>query len=384
MADGTRLGERLIQAGLITPAALSQALELQKRGGGRLGDCLVELKLITEQALLRFLAAEFNTRYVSAEKLSKVKVEPDVLDRVPVRMAEKCGILPIAYDAEQKTLSVVMAEPQNAETVDELKVVSHADQVVNFIALRSAVNAGIKKFYYGDPSAFAMIEASNAQQQSDLGAIGAAYEQQGGGQGTRQASSEDLRARTGTFSAIRPGTATNSILVMAEAGHPVTGISNPNAPTSVRRAMDAIHRASVMSDNDYIETLNVLIGLLELSGKQKGHSAKVAKQSRMVGARLGLSHRDLNYLTIAAYLHELGKGDQHHTLLSVQASEPHRAAAKKGVRAPLKLLESVHLPSQVSTILMQSFEAFDGSGFPQGVRGDEIALGARILSAVER
>jgi len=383
MADGTRLGERLIQAGLITPAALSQALELQKRGGGRLGDCLVELRLISEQALLRFLAAEFNTRYVSAEKLSKVKVEPDVLDRVPVRMAEKCGIVPIAYDLESKVLSVVMAEPQNAESIEELKLVSHAEQVVNFIALRSAVTAGIKKFYYGDPSAFAMLEASNAQQKSDLGAMGSAYEQQGPSESTRQASSQDLNQRpTGTFSAFRPGTS-NSIQVMAEAGRPLTGISNPNAPTSVRRAMDAIHRASVMSDNDYIETLNVLIGLLEISGKQKGHSARVAKQARNVGGRLGLSHRELNYLTIAAYLHELGKGEPHLTLLSAHASEPHRALAKKVIRAPLKLFESVHLPAQVSTILMQSFEAYDGSGLPQGAKGDEIALGARILAAVD-
>lgn len=380
MAESTRLGERLIQAGLITPAALSQALELQKRNGGRLGDCLVELRLISEQALLRFLAAELNTRYVSTEKLSKVKVEPDVLDRVPVRMAETAGILPIAYDVGSKGLSVVMAEPQNAETIEELKVVAHAEQVVSFIALRSAVNAGIKKFYYGDPSAFAMLEASAAQQKADLRGVADAYDKQRP-ESTRSASTGDLNISPGTYNG--PGPSPTSISRMAESGKSVTGISNPNAPTSVRRAMDAIQRASVMSDNDYVETLNVLVGLLEMQGGTRGHSARVAKQSRMVGQRLGLSHRELNYLTIAAYLHEVGKGGRHLTLLSTQASEENRAQAKKVVRAPLKLFETVHLPSQVSTILMQSYEAMDGSGLPQGTKGDDISLGARILAAVD-
>jgi len=215
MSEGTRLGERLIQAGLITAAALGQALELQKRAGGRLGECLVELRLISEQALLRFLAAELNTRYVSADKLAKVKVEPPVLDRVPVRMAEKAGLLPIAFDEATRSLSVVMAEPQNQETIDELKVVARAEVVTSFIALRSAVNAGIKKLYYGDPSAFAMLEASAAQVKKDLAAMGDAYESQRP-EGTRQASSSELHL-TGTFAGLRPGTQ-RSIASMAAAG----------------------------------------------------------------------------------------------------------------------------------------------------------------------
>src|SRR5207302_9732634 len=117
--------------------------------------------------------------------------EPHVLDRVPVRMAEKAGILPINYDEGTRALSVVMAEPQHQETVEELKVVAHAESVVSFIALRSAVNAGIKKFYYGDPSAFALIEASAQQQKGDLQSMGSAYEQQRP-ESTRQASTGDL------------------------------------------------------------------------------------------------------------------------------------------------------------------------------------------------
>jgi response regulator RpfG family c-di-GMP phosphodiesterase len=380
MGAGNRLGERLVQAGLITPEAVAQALELQKRAGGRIGDCMVELRLISEQALLRFLAAEFGTKFVSGEKLSKVKVEPNTLDKIPIRMAEKMGILPINWDKDRKVLSVVMAEPQDTALVEELKIVAGATEVVTYIALRSAINAGIKKFYYGDPSAFALMAAGDAQAaKKDLAPVADLYEKPRTNSQAR-VPLEPPEVAPGTS----PGQRQSSIAVMAAEGKPLTVTGSGNQPTSVRRAMDAIQRMSVMSDNDYIETLNVLVSLLEMQGTHKGHSARVAKQARTVAQRLGQAAREVNFITIAAYLHELGKPVQgHHTLLAAHASTPHRELSKRYLKAPLKLLETVHLPAQVSTILVQIFEAFDGSGHPQGVKGEEIALGARVLAAVD-
>src|SRR4051794_41191759 len=108
-APPRRLGEQLIDAGLITEEALLRALELQKRTGARLGECLVELSLLPEQTLLRFLAQAYQTRFVSAEKLSRTPVSSEVLDRVPVRMAEQQALIPILFDEEAGALSVVMA-----------------------------------------------------------------------------------------------------------------------------------------------------------------------------------------------------------------------------------------------------------------------------------
>ena len=108
-----RLGERLIEAGLVSADAVEQALNHQQISAHRLGDCLVELGLMQETALLRFLAAELKTRFVSAEKLARVKIPPEALEKVPVRLAEAEDFLPIAIDSERRLLSIVMAEPQN-------------------------------------------------------------------------------------------------------------------------------------------------------------------------------------------------------------------------------------------------------------------------------
>jgi response regulator RpfG family c-di-GMP phosphodiesterase len=52
-------------------------------------------------------------------------------------------------------------------------------------------------------------------------------------------------------------------------------------------------------------------------------------------------------------------------------------------RRTVKLFETAHLPPAVNTVLSQIYEAYDGSGVPLGTKGEEISLGARILSAVD-
>src|SRR5690349_5966258 len=158
-----RLGERLVEAGLVTTESITKALEHQKITGHRLGDCLVEIGLLQEAALLRFLAAEFQTRFVSAEKLAKARIPTDVLDKVPVRLAEAQNVLPLAIDPERQLLSVVAAEPQNKKLLDEIALVTGMTEVYAYVGLRSTIAAAIRKHYYGDTTAFASLEVVTAQ-----------------------------------------------------------------------------------------------------------------------------------------------------------------------------------------------------------------------------
>lgn len=361
------LGERLIEEGLITSDALREALDLQKRFGGRLGECLLELKSISESSLLRFLAAEYRTRYVATDKLARVKIPTEVLDKIPVRMAEQQMLIPIMVDPARKVISVVMAEPQNLAVIEEVRLVADMAQVYAYIARRSAITAAIKKHYYGDPTAFAIQDTGSkltgdAQQLSDF------YEHQ---------------AREGTPT----GAVSFGRLNLPTDTQPSIG-SDPRigaGATSVRQAIDEVHRASLMSDNDFIETLNILVGLHEMRRKAfRGHSASVARHARTVAQKLMLPPRDVNYVIIAAYLHDLGKrSDRHLTLMSVGAKEEYQAEAKKSYLTPTRLFETVHLPVQVNSIVGHIFECFDGSGLPEGAAGERIPIGSRIIAAVD-
>jgi response regulator RpfG family c-di-GMP phosphodiesterase/CheY-like chemotaxis protein len=353
-----KLGERLIDSGLVTAEAVRQALHHQKITGHKLGDCLVEIGAVHESALLRFLAVEFKTRFVSTDKLAQVKIASEVLDRIPVRMAEAQHILPIALDEEQRVLSVVMAEPQNTALVQEIALVTQVEEVYPFIALRSAISAAIRKHYYGDPGAFTTAETGGPNP-TDLGAMSGAFEapltDPRRAMGPRFEADSRTRARTLT------------------ATH----------PTQLREALRAVRGS--LGENDYIETLNILVGMLELQRRDlRGHSGQVARQAVMVARKMGLPPREVAHVSIAAYLHDLGKRQDRHFSLASNAANPEwKADSKRFVRAPVKLFETVHLPIQVNAILAQLYEAYDGTGVPQGARGEEIALGARVLAAVD-
>jgi HD-GYP domain-containing protein (c-di-GMP phosphodiesterase class II) len=317
-----KLGERLIESGLITAEALEQALQQQRITGHKLGDCLVEIGLLAETALLRFLAADLNTRFVSGDKLAHAKISTEVLDKIPVRLAERQLVFPIAWDAERKALSVVMAEPQNESLVKELAVVAGAEEVHAFIALRAPIQASIRKHYYGDPNAFAPAQSATPP----------------------SAAQTDADSRRGTP-----------------------------------------RHSAQMRDRDYVETLNVLIGLLEARREEdRGHSALLARQGSALARRLGFPPLDVFGIAVAAYLHRLGKPSERHFTLAANDADPEwKTEAGICVRAPIRLFEGVHLPAQVNQILAHLYEAWDGSGVPHGARGEEIAPGARVLAPVD-
>ncbi|MBJ6766110.1 DUF4388 domain-containing protein [Myxococcaceae bacterium JPH2] len=367
-----RLGERLIEAGLTTPGAVEQALEHQKITGHKLGDCLVDLGLLQEAALLRFLAAEFQTRFVTADKLAKAKIDTKVLDKLPVRLAEAQNVLPLAVDPERQLLSVVAAEPQNQALLDEIALVTGMSEVYAYVGLRSAIAAAIRKHYYGDPTAFtALLEGGPtpgaAPRRPDTPSNTGVHETGRSTTTSRGTPSMQMRLETDARMRLqRPSGGT------------------PSARSATQRREPGGPRG-LISDTDYVETLSILVGVLEQDRpRHRGHSAQLARQAGIVGQRMGMPHKELAALSIAAYLHDLGKPSERHFSLASNAANPEwKAQAKASCRAPTKLFETVHLPAQVNTILAQLYEAWDGSGTPQAAKGEDITLGARILAAVD-
>ena len=139
-----------------------------------------------------------------------------------------------------------------------------------------------------------------------------------------------------------------------------------------------------MDQTDYLETLRVLVDQLERSrGELRGHSAQLARQASLVAMRLALPGREVSCVALAAFLHDLGKGPLHLTLAGTARNPEWKAEAKKVALTPVHMFESVHLPAQVGGTLAQLYEAWDGSGTPHGTHGEDIAIGARILAAVD-
>jgi response regulator RpfG family c-di-GMP phosphodiesterase len=136
----------------------------------------------------------------------------------------------------------------------------------------------------------------------------------------------------------------------------------------------------------YLETLKVLVSLSEMGSApwRQGHAAEVARQARRLGLRIGLPERELAELTIAAYLHDVGKPDEPHlTLLGLSMAPDQRSIAERVHAAPARLFASVHLPEATIAALGSLYERVDGQGLPRRRRGREVPLGARVLALVD-
>ena len=137
-----------------------------------------------------------------------------------------------------------------------------------------------------------------------------------------------------------------------------------------------------VSGASFVELLNVLVSLLESSRADlRGHSAQVARLVRRMGEKLSLEPGTTAMLVAGAFIHDLGKMGQYHlTPLNCGEYDGHRAAALKSYAIPASLLEPVRLPADTIQTAARMYERWDGKGFPDGIGGKDIPLGARILA----
>lgn len=137
-----RLGEMLVDAGLISPAQLQDALRHQRFAGGRMGTNLVALGFISEEVLMDFLAHQTG---VPRADLRTVSVDPMALKRVPRRLAEQLTILPLALK-EPKSLVLAMADPSDLNAIDSARFASGLT-IEPVVASHSALRAAISEQY---------------------------------------------------------------------------------------------------------------------------------------------------------------------------------------------------------------------------------------------
>ena len=111
-----KLGQLLLASNVITTEQLNEALALQRNEGGRLGTSLVKLGYITEEKLVAFLSKQYNVPTID---LSDYKIDPSLLKLVPVDMARKYIIMPVARIGSN--LTIAMVDPTNVIAIDDIK-----------------------------------------------------------------------------------------------------------------------------------------------------------------------------------------------------------------------------------------------------------------------
>ncbi|MFQ6047188.1 MAG: HD domain-containing phosphohydrolase [Gemmatimonadales bacterium] len=135
-----------------------------------------------------------------------------------------------------------------------------------------------------------------------------------------------------------------------------------------------------------VATLEALINALEAKNEfLAGHSARVAAFAAMIAHQLGLSDDEVELVRMAGRLHDLGKiGIREAVLNKPQPlSDEEYEHVKTHVEIGSAILAPLKHLGPIVDLVRSHHEHWDGSGYPDGLSGDDIPLGARIICAAE-
>ena len=143
-AGKIRIGEALVEAGVLTEDQLRDALREQKRSGRMLGEMLVDTGAITSVTLVRVLADKLG---VKGTVLRHGLIDPTLIKTLGEEECERLKLIPMFKVHD--TMTVAMAEPQSLPTIDRLRQISGC-RIRPVLAMEANIQEYIKKYAGGD------------------------------------------------------------------------------------------------------------------------------------------------------------------------------------------------------------------------------------------
>lgn len=136
-----RLGELLLESGIITEQQLQTALEEQQRTKKKLGDVLLAQGVLTEHQLIEVLEFQLGIPHVT---LSRFQIDAKLSQVIPEQMARRYQVLPIRVDGRK--LMVAMADPLDLFVIDDLRM-STGFTIEPAIISRGELQRGMARLY---------------------------------------------------------------------------------------------------------------------------------------------------------------------------------------------------------------------------------------------
>lgn len=144
MAEKKKLGEMLIEAGIIDNLQLDSALGHQKNWGGRIGSILIELGFISENELAGFIEKQL---HIPCVNISSLDITEKEIESVKIDIAKKYTVFPLKI--EGNVISLAMMDTTDLRVVDELQFIT-GKRIKPFLALESEIKKAIRRHYEGE------------------------------------------------------------------------------------------------------------------------------------------------------------------------------------------------------------------------------------------
>lgn len=153
-----------------------------------------------------------------------------------------------------------------------------------------------------------------------------------------------------------------------------------------KRAEELITNYVEQLNTAFLGTVKMVTSLGEMRDPYTaGHERRVAEIAMAIARALELDEQRIEGIKVAGYLHDIGKISVPTEILVKPGkfSQTEYALVKEHAQAGYDALKHVKFPWPVATVALQHHERMDGSGYPNGLKGDEILLESRIMAVAD-
>lgn len=157
MKKPMKLGEILINAGLITEEKIRELIDRQRETGLKLGELLVKEKVFTEELILKTLEFQLGIKYYN---LNDIAIDPEIPKIIPEGIARKYNLIPISFDGNNVT--VAMSDPLDMVALDDLRLIT-GKKITIGISSKADILRCINTFYTSSEDAAMATEEFTSQ-----------------------------------------------------------------------------------------------------------------------------------------------------------------------------------------------------------------------------
>jgi len=156
--------------------------------------------------------------------------------------------------------------------------------------------------------------------------------------------------------------------------------------SDIKDAQNTLADAYSRLEKTFKDAINTMAKIVEMRDPYTaGHQQRVASLARAIAKEMKLKPEQIEQLDMASIIHDIGKIYIAAEILSKPGKldklefEMIKTHAEKGY----EIVRNIDLPPKVAKVILQHHERLDGSGYPNGLKGDEILMKAKILSVAD-
>ncbi|MDP4126227.1 MAG: diguanylate cyclase [Bacillota bacterium] len=170
-------------------------------------------------------------------------------------------------------------------------------------------------------------------------------------------------------------------------GYEIKKTKEENIQEVLIKAEDSMYRYKLYESKSLrSKTIDVIMNaLIEKSNRELLHSKRVSSICEMIAIELNFKKAYINQIRMAGLVHDIGKIGISESILNKpqKLDMDEWEAIRKHPEAGWRILHSVNEFSELAEFVLSHHERWDGKGYPRGLKGDEIAIEARIIAIAD-